>query len=162
DTTTAPAQEVMLDVHSIEQIPEEDRDSTPWDQCWVWAGANMAPSNWIRGARGVVPGLGLVGAILAVVLGGLIGCACDAALSWMASPSDYSRFVPRRFSSKQVFWYSYWGMFIPTVWLAVLGATIASADASVDPARLVTDVFGGIVAVLVMLMVLHGPIATNI
>src|SRR6058998_1882803 len=83
-------------------------------------------------------------------------------ISWVTWASDYSRFVPRRFSSKQVFWYSYWGMFIPTVWLAVLGATIASADASVDPARLVTDVFGGIVAVLVMLMVLHGPIATNI
>jgi purine-cytosine permease-like protein len=54
------------------------------------------------------------------------------------------------------------GMFIPTVWLAILGASIASADKSLDPARLVTDVFGGFVAILVMLMVLHGPIATNI
>jgi len=48
------------------------------------------------------------------------------------------------------------------VWLAILGATIASNNASTDPAKLVTSVFGGIVAVLVMLMVLHGPIATNI
>jgi purine-cytosine permease-like protein len=53
-------------------------------------------------------------------------------------------------------------MFIPTVWLAILGASIASVPKSADPAVLVTQVFGGIVAILVMLMVLHGPIATNI
>src|SRR5438128_6339163 len=83
-------------------------------------------------------------------------------ISWVTWASDYSRFVPKKVPSKQVFWYSYLGLFIPTVWLAILGATIASGDASVDPARLVTDVFGGLVAILVMLMVLHGPIATNL
>jgi len=61
-----------------------------------------------------------------------------------------------------VFWYSYAGLFVPTVWLAILGATIASVSQSADPARIVSSVFGGVVAVLVMLMVLHGPIATNI
>jgi purine-cytosine permease-like protein len=61
-----------------------------------------------------------------------------------------------------VFWYSYVGMFVPTVWLAILGASIASVSQSTDPARLVTSVFGGVAAVLVMLLVLHGPIATNI
>src|SRR6266511_2168227 len=83
-------------------------------------------------------------------------------ISWVTWASDYSRFVPRRVSSKTVFWYSYVGMFVPTVWLAVLGASIASVSQSTDPARLVTSVFGGVVAVLVMLMVLHGPVATNI
>jgi purine-cytosine permease-like protein len=65
-------------------------------------------------------------------------------------------------SSKSVFWYSYAGLFVPTVWLAVLGASIASVTQSADPAKLVSSVFGGVVAVLVMLLVLHGPIATNI
>ena len=83
-------------------------------------------------------------------------------ISWVTWASDYSRFVPKSIPSRKVFWFSYWGMFIPTVWLAILGATIASSDATADPARLVTDVFGGFVAILVMLMVLHGPIATNI
>src|SRR6266700_3577933 len=83
-------------------------------------------------------------------------------ISWVTWASDYSRFVPKRVPSRTVFWYSYWGMFIPTVWLAVLGATIASSAQTLDPATLVTKVFGGIVAILVMLMVLHGPIATNI
>jgi purine-cytosine permease-like protein len=83
-------------------------------------------------------------------------------ISWVTWASDYSRFVPKRVPSKTVFWFSFWGMYLPTVWLAILGASIASVDPTTDPAALVTDVFGGVVAVLVMLMVLHGPIATNI
>jgi NCS1 nucleoside transporter family len=301
--------EVRLDAHSIEPIPEADKDSTGWQQFWIWAGANIAPINWILGALGIVLGLGLTETIVIIVVGNIVGCAIFAAMtvmghktgvnqmvlsrsafgrrggylsswmqflmtmawigvntyfpvvlaiailghfgmkdtfflkfvvvtvimviqvgigvygfylirsfekytvpvtfgifilmsilawtrhgvvdwhlatkltgaahfssvtglitaigvgwgiSWVTWASDYSRFVPKSVSTKQVFWYSYAGLFIPTVWLAILGATIASGDASVDPARLVTDVFGGFVAILVMLMVLHGPIATNI
>jgi NCS1 nucleoside transporter family len=309
DTATTPGQEIRLDAHSIEPIPEPDRDSTPWDQFWIWAGANIAPINWALGALGIVLGLGLVETILIIVIGNLIGCAIFAALtvmghktgvnqmvlsrsafgrrggylsswmqflmtmawigvntyfpvvlaiailghfgihdtfwikfwvvtgimivqvaigvygfylirtfekytvpvvfgimalmsilawtrhgvvdwgltskltgaahfssitglitaigvgwgiSWVTWASDYSRFVAKTVPSKKVFWYSYWGMFVPTVWLAILGATIASSANSADPAVLVTRVFGGFVAILVMLLVLHGPIATNI
>ena len=83
-------------------------------------------------------------------------------ISWVTWASDYSRFVPRTVSSKAVFWYSYVGMFVPTVWLAILGATLASVTLDTDPAKMVSAVFGGITSVLVLLMVLHGPIATNI
>jgi purine-cytosine permease-like protein len=76
--------------------------------------------------------------------------------------SDYSRFVPRSVSSSSVFWYSYVGMFVPTVWLGILGATIASVTLDTDPAKMVSAVFGGVASLLVLLMVLHGPIATNI
>src|SRR5215467_14586022 len=301
--------EARLDAHSIEQIPEADRDSTGWQQFWIWAGANIAPINWILGALGIVLGLGLTETILVIVIGNLVGCAIFAsltvmghktgvnqmvlsrapfgrrggylsswlqflltmgwigvntyfpvvlavailghfgindsfgvkfivvtvimiiqvgigvygfylirsfekytvpvvfgimalmsilawtrhgvvnwgltshlhgaahfsaisglvtaigigwAISWVTWASDYSRFVRRTVSSKKVFWYSYAGLFVPTVWLAILGATIASVSQSADPARIVSSVFGGVVAVLVMLMVLHGPIATNI
>jgi len=61
-----------------------------------------------------------------------------------------------------VFWYSYVGMFVPTVWLAILGATIATVTLDTDPAKMVSAVFGGPTSILVLLMVLHGPIATNI
>ena len=305
----ASTSEVRLDAHSIEPIPEQDKDSTGLQQMWIWAGANIAPINWILGALGIVLGLGLVETVLIVVLGNLLVCAIFSAMtvmghktgvnqmvlsrsafgrrggylsswmqflmtmgwigvntyfpvllavailghfgvrdtfavkfivvtiimviqvgigvygfylirtfekytvpvtlaimalmsvlawsrpgvvnwslttkltggahfsaitglvtaigvgwgiSWVTWASDYSRFVPKRVSSKSVFWYSYIGMFIPTVWLAVLGATIASVSQSTDPSKLVTSVFGGVVAVLVMLMVLHGPVATNI
>lgn len=305
----AMVSEVRLDAHSIEPIPEADRDSTGWQQFWIWAGANIAPINWALGALGILLGLGLMETILIIVIGNIVGCGIFAAftvmghktgvnqmvlsrsafgrrggylsaamqflftmgwigvntyfpvllavgilgefgvedtffvrfvivtlimaiqvgigvygfylirtfekytvpvtiaimalmsflawtrpgvvdwgltteltgaahfssitalvtaigvgwgISWVTWASDYSRFVPKKVPSKTVFWYSFFGMFVPTVWLAILGASIASVSASADPARLVTSVFGGFVAVLVMLMVLHGPIATNI
>ena len=83
-------------------------------------------------------------------------------ISWVTWASDYSRFVPRSVSSKSVFWYSSIGMYVPSVWLAVLGATIASVTLDTDPAKMVSAVFGGATSILVLLMVLHGPIATNI
>jgi purine-cytosine permease-like protein len=83
-------------------------------------------------------------------------------ISWVTWASDYSRFVPRSVSSTSVFWYSYVGMFVPSVWLAILGATIASVTLDTDPAKMVSAVFGGVASILVLLMVLHGPIATNI
>src|SRR3954466_5278407 len=83
-------------------------------------------------------------------------------ISWVTWASDYSRFVPRSVPSSSVFWYSYIGMFVPTIWLAILGATIASVTLDTDPAKMVSAVFGGTTSILVLLMVLHGPIATNI
>src|SRR5205809_885088 len=301
--------ELRADVHSIEPIPEADKDSTGPQQMWIWAGANIAPINWALGALGIVLGLGLVETILVIVLGNIIGCAIFAAftvmghktgvnqmvlsrsafgrrggylpsaimfvmtlgwigvntyfpvkiavailgqfgigdtwltnfivvtvvmviqvliglygfyairtfekytvpvtgavmvlmsilawtrpgvvnwnlattlppgahlamitllmtaigvgwgISWVTWASDYSRFVPRNVPSRTVFWYSYIGMFVPTVWLAILGATIASTTLDTDPAKMVSTVFGGSVSILVLLMVLHGPIATNI
>jgi NCS1 nucleoside transporter family len=307
--TPAAAAELRADVHSIEPIPERDKDSTGPQQMWIWAGANIAPINWALGALGIVLKLGLMETIAVIVIGNLIGCAIFAAftvmghktgvnqmvlcrsafgrrgaylpsalmflmtlgwigvntyfpvkiavailgqfgigdtwvtnllvvtvvmvlqvliglygfyairtfekytvpitaaimalmsilawsrpgivnwglttslppgahlamlsllmtaigvgwgISWVTWASDYSRFVPRTESSTSVFWYSYLGMFVPTVWLAILGATVASVTQDTDPAKMVSAVFGGFMSLLVLLMVLHGPIATNI
>ncbi len=301
--------ERRVDVHSIEPIPEADKDSTGLQQMWIWAGANIAPINWALGALGIVLKLGLGETIAVIVLGNIVGCAIFAAftvmghrtgvnqmvlgrsafgrrgaylpsalmflmtlgwigvntyfpvriavailgqfgfgdtwltnlvvvtvvmvlqvligiygfyairtfekytvpvtgaimllmsilawtrpgvvnwgltstlppgahlamitllmtaigvgwgISWVTWASDYSRFVPRSVSSTAVFWYSYVGMFVPTVWLAILGATVASVTMDTDPAKMVSAVFGGVTSILVFLMVLHGPIATNI
>src|ERR1700688_3652519 len=301
--------ELRADVHSIEPIPDADRDSTGPQQMWIWAGANIAPVNWALGALGIILKLGLWETIAVIVIGNLVGCAIFAAftvmghktgvnqmvlsrsafgvrgaylpsilmflmtlcwigvntyfpvkiavailgqfgvpdtwlieiviitlvmvlqvgigvygfyairtfekytvpvtiaimvlmsflawtrpgvvnwslastlppgahlamitllmtaigvgwgISWVTWASDYSRFVPRSVPSSSVFWYSYVGMFVPTVWLAILGATIASVTLDTDPAKMVSAVFGGVASLLVLLMVLHGPIATNI
>ena len=306
---TAAGAELRADVHSIEPIPEADKDSTGPQQMWIWAGANIAPINWALGALGVVLKLGLWETIAVIVLGNIVGCAIFAAftvmghktgvnqmvlqrsafgrrgaylpsalmfvmtlgwigvntyfpvkiavailgqfgigdtwltnfvvvtvvmviqvligiygfyairtfekytvpvtaaimvlmsflawtrpgvvnwhltsslppaehlamitllttaigvgwgISWVTWASDYSRFVPKNVPAKSVFWYSYIGMFVPTVWLGILGATIASTTLDTDPAKMVSAVFGGPVSILVFLMVLHGPIATNI
>src|SRR5207253_10290089 len=51
--TPAAAAELRPDVHSIEPIPEKDKDSTGPQQMWIWAGANIAPINWALGALGI-------------------------------------------------------------------------------------------------------------
>jgi NCS1 family nucleobase:cation symporter-1 len=60
-----------------------------------------------------------------------------------------------------VFWGTSLGMFLPTVWLAALGASIASAGTDADPSQLVASVFG-VMTIPVLLLIMHGPIATNI
>ena len=66
---------VQIDPHGIEPIPDADRDSTPIQQFWIWAGANIAPINWVLGALGIVLGLSLIETIIVVALGNLVGCA---------------------------------------------------------------------------------------
>jgi NCS1 family nucleobase:cation symporter-1 len=83
------------------------------------------------------------------------------AISWIPYAADYSRFVRVTVSSRAVFWSSALGMYIPTVWLAALGACLASAGSGSDPSALVISTFG-VMAVPVLLLIMHGPIATNI
>ncbi|MFB9690470.1 cytosine permease [Amycolatopsis plumensis] len=298
---------VRFDAHGIEPIPDHGRDSTPWEQFWIWSGANIAPINWVLGALGITLGLSLLETLAVVALGNLVGCAvfglCNvmghrtgvnqmvlgrasfgrrgakvpgvvqgllamawvgvntwvvldlmlAALrqlgieggpwlryvvagvimavqlwlalygfyairtfekytvpvtvlvmvvmtalalsrakvdwtsstaasvpdkvtavtqlltaigvgwgvTWVPYSADYSRFVRRGASSRSVFWASALGMYLPTVWLAALGACLASAGGSSDPSALVVSAFGSM-ALPVLLLIMHGPIATNI
>jgi NCS1 family nucleobase:cation symporter-1 len=82
-------------------------------------------------------------------------------ISWFAYASDYSRFVPRSMPARKLFAASTLGQFIPVVWLGVLGATLATVSQKVDPGQLIVDSFGAL-AIPVLLLVIHGPIATNI
>lgn len=297
---------VQIDPHGIEPIPATDRDSTPVQQFWIWAGANIAPINWVLGALGIVLGLSLVETIVVVTIGNLAGCALFGlfcvmghrtgvnqmvlsrsafgrrgayvpavaqllltmgwvgvntwvvldltlgvldeigvsggtglkyviglllmvvqaviaiwgfylirtfekytvpvaalimvvmsvlawtksdvtwshstvhgadkltsisqlltaigigwGISWFTYSSDYTRFVATRYSDRQVWLATALGMFVPTVWLATLGASIASSGSETDPSQLVASVFG-VMTIPVLLLVMHGPIATNI
>ncbi len=82
-------------------------------------------------------------------------------ISWFAYASDYSRFVPRSVPARKLYAASALGQFIPVIWLGVLGATLATATQGVDPGQLIVESFGAL-AIPVLLLVLHGPIATNI
>lgn len=82
-------------------------------------------------------------------------------LTWIPYAADYSRFARPRLRARTVFWASAAGMYVPTVWLAALGACLASAGGSADPSTLVVGTFG-VLAVPVLLLIMHGPIATNI
>ncbi|MFN3006577.1 cytosine permease [Mycolicibacterium wolinskyi] len=299
---------VPFDAHGIEPIPDDSRDCSPWELFWIWAGANIAPINWVLGALGITLGLSLVETLAVVVVGNLLGCSVFGlfnvvghrtavnqmvlgrapfgrlgaivpgvaqflltmgwvgvntwvvldlvlavlaelgvtggawldflvaagimavqlglalygfyairsfekwtvpatvvvmaamtvlaiattdinwsfagaelqpgekitavtqlltaigigwGLTWIPYASDYSRFVRVGASARAVFWSSSLGMYIPTVWLAALGACLASAGGGSDPSALVVGTFG-VMAVPVLLLLVHGPIATNI
>src|SRR2546430_15101766 len=85
--------ELRADVHSIEPIPEADKDSTGPQQMWIWAGANIAPINWALGALGIVLKLGLWETIAVVVVGNIIGCAIFAAFTVMGHKTGANQMV---------------------------------------------------------------------
>ena len=82
-------------------------------------------------------------------------------ITWLAYASDYSRFVPRSVPRGRLFWAGALGQFVPVLWLGVLGASIATTGTGADPAVIIVRTFGAL-AVPVLLLVIHGPIATNI
>ncbi|WP_315838254.1 cytosine permease [Bradyrhizobium prioriisuperbiae] len=295
-----------FDAHGITPVPAAHRTSSPFDQFWIWTGANVAPINWVLGALGIQLGLSLLQVLAVVVVGNLLGAAlfgavclmghrtgapqmvlarlafgrhgaylpalaqvlmpmgwvavntwivldlCVAALermgfsggpelkyliaavvmvlqiaiaawgfntikvferytmpvilaimaimtalafirvdiqwqtsttsglktfaaasqlmtaigigwgiSWLVYASDYTRFTRPGLRAGQVFRATFLGMFLPTVWLACLGAAIASGGAGSDPSQLIIAAFG-VMAMPVLLVLVHGPIATNI
>ncbi len=82
-------------------------------------------------------------------------------ITWFTYAADYSRFVSRTVPKRKLYIVSILGQFIPVVWLGVLGATLATKNGSVDPGALIVGNFGAL-AIPVLLLVIHGPIATNI
>lgn len=82
-------------------------------------------------------------------------------ITWFTYAADYSRFVSRQVPRRRLYVASVFGQFLPVVWLGVLGATLATKSGTVDPGQLVVENFGAL-AIPVLLLVIHGPIATNI
>ncbi|MGP9624299.1 MULTISPECIES: purine-cytosine permease family protein [unclassified Corynebacterium] len=82
-------------------------------------------------------------------------------LTWLTYAGDYSRFISSDVPAAKLFIVSASGQFIPVVWLGVLGATLATISQTTDPGQLIADAYGGL-SVIILLLVLHGPIATNI
>src|SRR5213075_1086948 len=88
--------ELRADIHSIEPIPDADRDSTGPQQMWIWAGANIAPVNWALGALGIVLKLGLSETIAVIVIGNIVGCAIFAAFTVMGHKTGVNQMVLSR------------------------------------------------------------------
>ncbi|MFF4758495.1 purine-cytosine permease family protein [Streptomyces sp. NPDC001292] len=101
------------------------------------------------------------GARLAAMTGVMTAIGIGWGITWFTYAADYSRFVSTGMPRRRLYLASALGQFIPVVWLGVLGATLATKNGSVDPGRLIVDNFGAL-AIPVLLLVLHGPVATNI
>ncbi len=82
-------------------------------------------------------------------------------ITWFTYAADYSRFVSRGVPRRKLYLASVLGQFLPVVWLGVLGASLATKNGQVDPGRLIVDNYGSL-AIPVLFLVVHGPIATNI
>lgn len=82
-------------------------------------------------------------------------------ITWFTYAADYSRFVSQKVPRRKLYLASTLGQFLPVVWLGVLGASLATKSHSIDPGQLVVENFGSL-AIPVLLLVIHGPIATNI
>lgn len=82
-------------------------------------------------------------------------------ITWFTYAADYSRFVSQQVPRRRLYFASVFGQFLPTVWLGVLGASLATVSSSIDPGKMIVDNFG-VLAIPVLFLVLHGPIATNI
>ena len=69
----------QIDIHQIEEVlqpvPEEVRTTRVSGQFWIWAGANIAPINWVLGALGIGLGLGLRDTLIVLIAGNLVGMA---------------------------------------------------------------------------------------
>ncbi|GLW09761.1 cytosine permease [Microtetraspora sp. NBRC 13810] len=111
---------------------------------WDWAGQNLTGTARLSAMSTVMTAIGI-----------------GWGITWFAYASDYSRFVPVGMSRGKLFLSSVLGQFIPVVWLGVLGATLATVSQRVDPGELVVRAFGAL-AIPLILLVLHGPVATNI
>src|SRR3954453_14420467 len=68
-----PAHDSLED--TLQPIPESARTCGVGGQFWIWAGANIAPINWVLGALGINLGLGLADTLIVLVAGNLVGMA---------------------------------------------------------------------------------------
>ncbi|WP_369046646.1 purine-cytosine permease family protein [Sinomonas sp. P10A9] len=82
-------------------------------------------------------------------------------IGWFTYAPDYSRFVSQSIPKRKLYFTSVLGQFLPVVWLGLLGASLATMNGTADPGELIVKSFG-VMAIPVILLVIHGPIATNI
>lgn len=115
------------------------------DVDWSYAGdAALTPSQHVAAISGVMTAIGI-----------------GWGITWLGYAGDYSRFVSATVPARKLFLASALGQFIPVVWLGALGATLATLSSSSDPGEIIVDAYG-VLAIPVLLLVVHGPLATNI
>lgn len=69
---------VVLESHSIDWIPESERHDPVWSLFTIWFAANMQITTIVTGALAIVLRLSLVWAIVAIVIGNLLGATVMA------------------------------------------------------------------------------------
>ncbi len=113
---------VRIEKHnSIAPVPEEYKDATPLDQFWIWAGANIAPINWVLGALGIVLGLGFWETVIVLAIGNAIGVAIFGAFVLMGQRTGVTQMVLTRsaFGRRGAYFPAFFQIVIATGWIAI-------------------------------------------
>jgi putative hydroxymethylpyrimidine transporter CytX len=80
-------------------------------------------------------------------------------ISWMPLVADYSRYARR---SGPAFWNTWWGYFLVSSWMYVLGLQVTLLTGSSDPGQLILETMGGIgLAVPALIMVVFSTITSD-
>ncbi|MEV7661970.1 cytosine permease [Paenarthrobacter sp. NPDC089316] len=98
---------------------------------------------------------------LAAMSGIMTAIGIGWGIGWFTYAPDYSRFVSKGIAPRKLYLTSVLGQFLPVIWLGLLGASLATMNGTADPGELIVKSFGAM-AIPVILLVIHGPIATNI
>jgi len=98
-----------IERHTIEHVPESDRHGRPRGLFAVWFGANMQITTIVTGALGVILGLPLPWAILALIVGNLFGAIFMA----LHSAQGPVLGIPQMIQSRAQF--GYYGAIVPLI-----------------------------------------------
>ncbi|MGH3438632.1 MAG: purine-cytosine permease family protein, partial [Sciscionella sp.] len=98
---------------------------------------------------------------IAAMTGVMTAIGIGWGITWFTYAADYSRFVSQTVPRRKLYLASVLGQFLPTVWLGVLGASLATISGQIDPGKMIVESYG-MLAIPVLFLVIHGPIATNI
>ena len=80
-------------------------------------------------------------------------------ISWLPLVADYSRYSK---NTSSAFWNTWWGYFIVSSWMYVLGLAAAGATGNTDPAVLILEVMGKIgLAVPALIMVVFSTVTSD-
>ncbi|MFE7445723.1 purine-cytosine permease family protein [Streptomyces chartreusis] len=81
---------------SIKPVPSDQRSSTPVAQFWIWAGANVAPINWVLGTIGIELGLSFLQTMAVIVIGNLLGATLFGLFCMMGHRTGVNQLVLSR------------------------------------------------------------------
>src|SRR5215210_2330830 len=151
------AEATHLERHNaVTPVPEGQKDATALDQFWIWAGANIAPINWVLGALGIVLGLGFWDTILALALGNLLGMGLFGLFVLMGQRTGTTQMVMSRsaFGRRGAYLPAFFQLVIPTGWIAINTWIILELSATLFekigiPGTSVTKVILGLVIMTV-------------
>lgn len=115
---------------SIEHIPPSERGGSPASLFTVWFGANMQVTTVVTGALGVILGLPLPWAILALVLGNLIGAVFMA----LHSAQGPKLGIPQMIQSRAQF--GFHGAIVPLVLVLLMYVGFYASSAVLGGAAL--------------------------